>query len=267
MHSSLLNSPHLAEARRRIESDSYKPESKQYNCNICKDTGYIAITKDGIEMPSLDSIGLDYKFMKPCKCEIEKRLQESLKRTGLDVEEYANKSFDTFKCDNQEAQKMYDLAQAFLNDKNATGIGYFGKSGTGKTHICIAICNELLKQGIIHKYFNYRRDIQALIATRFDEASYAKKLSEWINVNTLYIDDFLKLARNKDGSYNLQELQISFDLINTRYINKKKTIISSELTVSEIKNIDEAIGSRIFEMIDPYGMKLTGANRRFIREQ
>ena len=64
---------------------------------------------------------------------------------------------------------MYDLAQSFLKDDEAKGIGFWGNSGTGKTHICIAICNELLKKGISHKYFNYRRDIQRLIALRFKE--------------------------------------------------------------------------------------------------
>ena len=266
MNQSLMKSAHLREAMERIKDENYKPSSKKYACELCKDSGVIVITDDGEEIPALDAVGMYYKYTKPCKCVLEKQLQESLKRTGLDIEEYQSKNFETFKRDTEEANKMYKLAQDFLKDEHATGIGFFGKSGTGKTHICIAICNELLKKGVIHKYFNYRRDIQVLIACRFNEETYNKKLSEWMNVNVLYIDDFLKLAKNKDGTYNVQELQISYDIINTRYINKKKTILSSELSVSDIKNVDEAIGSRIFEMIDPYGIKLTGANRRFIRE-
>ena len=261
----LTGNSKLKAAMERIKNKAYVSDTKRYICEFCKDTGAIAITHDGKEIPMLDAAG--QIRVKVCKCVIEKQMQEKLKCTGLNMEEYKNKSFETFKCDTEEAQKMYKLAKSFLKDSEAKGIGFWGNSGTGKTHICIAICNELLKKGISHKYFNYRRDIQRLIALRFKEEEYIKVLDEFLSAEVLYIDDLFKLSQNNDGTYNKQELQIMFDIINTRYLNKKITIFSSELTVSEITKIDKAIGSRIFEIVDPYGLKLEGTNRRFkVRE-
>lgn len=253
----------LQEAIARVSNPNYKREEKKYKCMTCKDTGFISITFDGEEHPSLDILSSQVQSMKTCACKLKQQNEDSLKRTGIDLSEYKNKSFETFKRDTVLAIKMYDMAIKFLNDPNSKGIGYFGKSGTGKTHICIAICNELAKKGIIHKYFNYRRDMQQLRSLIFDEENYNKKLSEYLNIPVLYIDDFLKLAKNNNGSINIQELQIAFDIVNTRYINKKTIIMSSEYTIAEIKEIDEALGSRLFEMITPYGLKVEGENRRF----
>ena len=88
MNLSLFKSPHLKEAMERVNDEKYKPSSKKYECELCKDSGAIAVTDDGVEIPSLDAIGMYCKYTHPCKCVLEKRLKESLKRTGLDIEEY-----------------------------------------------------------------------------------------------------------------------------------------------------------------------------------
>lgn len=260
---SIYRSKLLQEAIARVNDPNYRQNEKTYKCSMCEDTGFIAITFDGAEKSSLNVPSAEGCRMKPCACKIKQQHEESLKHTGIDLIEYKTKSLETFKRDTVLAMKMYDMAIKFINDPDAKGIGYFGKSGTGKTHICIAICNELVKQGIIHKYFNYRRDMQNLKSLMFDEENYNKKLSEYLTIPVLYMDDFLKLAKNNNGSINIQELQIAFDIVNTRYINKKKIIMSSEYTIAEIKEIDEALGSRLFEMINPYGLKVEGENRRF----
>ena len=95
----------------------------------------------------------------------------------------------------------------------------------------------------------------------YQDEAYQELMYKWTNCPILYIDDFLKFATNKDG-IQTQDLQIMFDIINSRYINKKITIFSSELTVKEISNVDEALGSRIYAMIEPYGLKCDGKNRR-----
>lgn len=236
---------------------------KIYACDLCKDSGYIATTADGKEYACTDYEAINYVSIKHCICKKKRDAKESIVRSGLSIEEYESKSFGNFKRDTELAVKMYDMAQQFINDNNAQGIGYFGKSGTGKTHICIAICNQLIEKGISHKYFNYRRDIQELNALRYKPEQYHKKLGDFITTPVLYIDDLFKLARTNKGEMDVYELQIMFDIINTRYINKQKVIISSEYTVAEIKDIDEAIGSRIYHMVSPYGMKCEGKNRRF----
>lgn len=87
-------------------------------------------------------------------------------------------------------------------------------------------------------------------------------MDKWQGCRLLYMDDLLKFARDTHGNILSQELQIIYDIINTRYINKAITVFSSEYTVSEICEIDSALGSRIYEMVNPYGMKCEGKNRR-----
>ena len=43
------------------------------------------------------------------------------------------------------------------------------------------------------------------------------------------------------------DLNVAFELLNARYNARKRTIISGERTIGAIMDIDEAIGSRIYE--------------------
>ena len=71
----------------------------------------------------------------------------------------------------------------------------------------------------------------------------------------------------KDGhlvDIDREELKVVFDLINARYLNHLTTLFSSEYSVNDITLVDEALGSRIFEMIKPYGLLVDGKNQRLV---
>lgn len=219
-------------------------------CPTCNGDGFVWVIEDG------------HDRVKECKCRKALLVERYLKNSGIDHTEYKEKSLETFCTDNDEAKAMKELAEKFLADESAKGIGYFGKSGTGKTHICIAICQELTRQkGWAHYYFSYRREIQRLKAVMYDDAEYGKMIAKWTTCRVLYIDDFLKFATDQRGIIQKQDLQIMYDIINTRLLNKAVTLFSSEYTVGEVTRIDEALGSRIFDMTT-YGMKCEGKNRR-----
>jgi DNA replication protein DnaC len=221
-------------------------------CEKCNDIGYTFTEIDG------------YLTSKMCSCQREKTIESILKSSGITYEEYQSKTLESFKTENKMAAEMKSMAEKFIADKKATGIGYFGKSGTGKTHICIAICNELTKKRLLlHRYFSYRTDIQKIKACYYDLDMFNHTMGKYLSCDVLFIDDLFKFATNKDGGIQTQDLQIMFDIINTRYLNKSITIFSSELTVEEIRKIDEALGSRIYAMIQPYGVKCIGENMRF----
>lgn len=252
----------LQEALRR-QAEGIKVIDIIYDCEECKDCGFIALNlqeqyKAAIDVPSSQQV-----TMRICNCKIQEGIRTNMKHSGIDLSEYDKKTLKTFKAIDDESKKMKELALKFLADYDAKGIGFFGKSGTGKTHLCIAILQELALRGIQHRYFNYRTDIQVLKQLKYEYEEYAKKMNDFKNCTVLYIDDLFKLAHNNKGELDHQELQIIFEIINTRYMNKKVTIVSSELTVNEIKDIDEATGSRIFEMLEGYGMKCEGKNKRF----
>ena len=226
------------------------------DCKICGGSGYILEVIDG------------YETFRECECIHPHRIKRYLLGSGIHYKEYAEKSLDTFREDTEEAKRMKLLAKQFLADQNAIGMGFFGKPGTGKTHICIAACQEFTrKQYLPHYYFSYRSEMQRLKAAYYDSESYGRMMEKWQGCKLLYIDDLLKFAKDMHGKFLNQELQIIYDVINARYINRAKTIFSSEYTVSELCEIDSALGSRIYEMVNPYGMKCEGENRRVAAEK
>ena len=62
------------------------------------------------------------------------------------------------------------------------------------------------------------------------------------NAKVLLIDDLFK------GSISKSDINIMFELINYRYFNKLPVIVSTELSIENLVNIDEALGSRLIEM-------------------
>lgn len=224
------------------------PEEKEYQCEKCKDTGLIKLEKDG-----------QTKVMYCPDCKKKRDLGRWLSQSGVSKNDYNRYKMTAFLTDTKESSRMADMARRFLNDKNAKGIGYFGRSGTGKTHICIAICQEMKKE---HHYWQYRTQIQRLKAVMYKDLDQYEELLKIPKTSTcLYIDDLFKGAWI-NGEMANQDLQIMFDIIDARYINGLQTIVSSEYKLNQIAGEDEAIGSRLYEMLNPYILHVSGKNRR-----
>lgn len=223
-------------------------EEKEYQCEKCKDTGLIKIEKAG-----------QTKVMYCPDCKKKRDLERWLSQSGISKNDYNRYKMTNFLTDTKESSKMADMARRFLNDKNARGIGYFGRSGTGKTHICIAICQEMKKE---HHYWRYRTQIQRIKAVMYKDLDQYEELLKIPKTSTcLYIDDLFKGAWT-GGVISNQDLQIMFDIIDARYINGLQTIVSSEYKLNQIAGEDEAIGSRLYEMLNPYILHVSGKNRR-----
>ncbi len=88
----------------------------------------------------------------------------------------------------------------------------------------------------------------------------------WKTCPNLYIDDLFKLSGTVENghltSIDRDDLRIMFDIINARNLNHLTTLFSSEYSVKDITAIDAALGSRIFQMVTPYALGISGANQR-----
>ena len=77
----------------------------------------------------------------------------------------------------------------------------------------------------------------------------SKSVSDYLefikNVDVLFIDEMLK-------KFNETDLKYLIEIINYRYTNDLKTIITSEKTISELLDIDEATFSRMIEKSKKY---------------
>ena len=82
-----------------------------------------------------------------------------------------------------------------------------------------------------------------------DREWYEKRIERLKTVPVLYIDDFWK-AKKTDGQTRVTDgdVNLAFEILNFRYNDSKlRTIISSEMMLENVLDIDEATGSRIYE--------------------
>ena len=68
---------------------------------------------------------------------------------------------------------------------------------------------------------------------------------------------------NKQGS----ALEIAFDLINRRYNNRKATIISSELQIGDVEQLDKALAGRIKERSGKFMLNIKNEDNRNYRKR
>lgn len=221
-------------------------------CPKCDGSGYIKTFHNGIG------------HIETCPICAARRANEArLKQSGISASDYERYTLESFKADTDDARRMKAAAEYYLEHASENqSIGFFGKPGTGKTHICIAICQALKRP---HYYWQYRAEIQKIKNAAYRLPLEYDNLIKWAaSANLLYIDDLFKGAVINGGLAG-QDEQIMFDVINRRYINKLPTIFSSELSLKKIMTMDEAVGSRIAEMTGIYAITCGGVNRRVVK--
>lgn len=211
-----------------------------YNCVECKNRGYYYVV-DNNEIK-----------VKKCKCMKIRRINQSLEQCGISKKMFDTKTFESFttaeEWQNKLKSKFIDYSKEGKESDYWLYIG--GISGLGKTHLCTATIKELiLNNGYSAKYMLWKDDIIKL--KQMKKSSYTENIEqyeelmkEYKNVDLLYIDDFFKLI---DKYSKEEDLNLAYEIINARYINNKKTIISSEFDKSQLKDFDLAIFGRIWE--------------------
>lgn len=127
-----------------------------------------------------------------------------------------------------------------------------GQVGSGKTHLSLAISNDLMDSGVGVLYMPYRDVIISLKQNIMDEEYYRKAVDRYKNARVLLIDDLFK------GGISKSDINIVFEIVNFRYFNNLPMIVSTEKTFGELVEIDEAIASRIIEMSKDYLVSVKG---------
>ena len=203
-----------------------------YRCKKCRDMTFII--DDGIDTP--------------CECRALREAEDILKKSGIG-KEFRNKRFDNFDFSRSMAtmegyKKAMDYENEFLDIENnrCNSVMFLGQVGSGKTHLSMAICNELMDRGISVVYMGYRDAITGIKQNMMDSVYYNKMMNRYKSARVLFIDDLFK------GKITDSDVNIMFELINHRYFNNLPIIISSECGVGRLLDIDEALCSRLVEM-------------------
>ncbi len=221
------------------------------DCPICKNRGYIAIVKNG------------YVINEDCKCLIERRVNLYLEKSGLS--DIARKfTFENYKETEQWQKGIKKLALEYVEkdwNKNWFFIG--GQVGSGKTFICTAIIIALMKKDIKGYYMLWQDEIARIRALKFQSDKLDNTLDKLTNVKVLYIDDLFK---SYNGQIDKEDFNLTMNLINIRYKENRTTIISTELTLDEIRAIDKSLGGRIYERTtDKYNVSISKSDKKDFR--
>ena len=221
-----------------------------YDCQLCKNKGFIA------EVRYVEKGGYYTETHIPCKCQRARKAIKRLNRSGLKdvVRKY---TFANYKTEDEWQKRLKEKATAFCKDNKATWFFIGGQSGAGKTHLCSAVTVQYIRDGYEAKYMLWRDEIVRLKAVVNDPLEYGEMMNELKTAPVLYIDDLFKNGKGVNGQATMPtpaDVNAAFEIINYRYNNPALvTIISSEKTIAELNEIDEAIAGRIAELTKPFG--------------
>lgn len=214
------------------------------NCELCGNTGVILIS---------DEHGLRSR---ECECMKRRRSLRSIRNSNME-DLLSRYTFENYETPDDKRKGILRTAEKYVEEN---GDGWFfisGRSGSGKSHICTAICKALIDRNNEVKYMPWRDESAALKSCITDYELYDSRISKLKETPVLYIDDFWK------GGVTEADVRLSFEIINARYCDSsKKTILSSELPIAEIIRIDEAVGGRIYERSRGYCKKAPEENWR-----
>lgn len=212
-------------------------KKKQYECEKCKDSGFIMITDEN-----------GYEVARRCECFDVKQARSLMKLSGISLE-FQSKGFKNFETRNNPQlenakNKAVKYLQTFkdIEKTRYNSILFCGQVGAGKTHLGTAICSNLLSCGVAVIYMPYRNAVTKIKQKLLDETEYERELSKYMTARVLYIDDLLK------GKITESDINVMYEIVNYRYMNNLPLIISTEKNLDELLDFDEAIGSRIIEM-------------------
>lgn len=229
----------ISESKRISEVDllnSQKGSLTGYDCVLCQNKGVIYYDEEN-----------DGIYVVPCTCMQIRKALKRIRDAGL--EKLVDKcTFENFSMEKPFQKAMVQLAKQYLNNG---GIGFFvgGQSGCGKTHICTAITGQLIYRGSNAVYMQWRDD-SVRLKQYANDPQYEYMIQKYKSCSVLYIDDLFKTQARKSPTQ--ADINLFFEIINQRYLRQERTIISSEWTLEQILDFDEACGSRIAEMCADY---------------
>lgn len=207
----------------------------RYTCPDCHDTGFV----DG----------------RMCQCLKQMRRAAAYQQLSSDLPldkcRFDNFSLDFYRASDRAYRQMEGVlracrkfAQNFRTD--SPSMLFKGGTGLGKTHLSLAIANEVIAKGFGVVYGSAQSFAAALERERFDRegASTALQLT---GCDLLILDD---LGAEFPSNYVNATL---YDAVNARMLADRPTVISTNLSMKEL---EDRYGERLASRIAGYYGKL-----------
>ena len=241
--------------KNNIDKNYLQPK---YECQLCKDTGYIQDENHrSIICSCLKQKLLDISYNKSNISNLDKEnfstFNDNIFSNKPDPEKYNNIHISPRQNILMIKEKCIEFVENFDNPEYKNLL-FTGNTGLGKTFMTNCIANELIKKGKNVLYQTAPVLLETVIDNKMNKYKTSSQDDFYKNVleaDLLIIDD---LGTECINSMKLSEL---FTILNTRLLNLNnkitKTIISTNLNINNIfQNYEERIGSRIAGYYDIY---------------
>lgn len=208
-------------------------DASMVDCSVCLNRGYIAFVDDSGMLRTRE-----------CQCMGKRRSLKRIQRSGLS-ELLQRYTLETWEAKEPWQGNLADMVRGYADNPS----GWFflaGRPGTGKTHLCTALCGLLMDKGLEVRYLLWRDFSSRAKAVINDEETYRHLVEPMKSVPVLYIDDLFKTGKGQSPTTG--DVNLAFEILNSRYNDERLlTVVSSELTVEKLLDVDEAVGSRVYE--------------------
>lgn len=212
-------------------------------CNLCgnKQTVARVTPQMGQRSDGSEYVRNWYVQDELCACVAKRNEMIKLKKSGM---KDAIDNVGKFVATEEWQQIILQKARGFVAQNHATCFFIGGNSGSGKTHISTLICRTLMERGYALIYRKWIEAMRELTDYRNEQRN--ELFTELTSIEVLYLDDVFKPT---GAAPDAREVRATFEIIDRRYISPGKiTLISSELTINQIQQIDYATARRIEEL-------------------
>lgn len=226
-----------------------------YTCTLCRDTGF---TEDGKRCQCLKRLAASFASENSNLTEYMK--EQTFDRSDFSL--FAKQPEENGKHPLRYIQRAYESGLRFAEtfDQTHANLLLMGNAGTGKTFLSGCIANYALARQKTVYYQSAFALFDMLEKVKFgrlsgDELEQAESISRYLyEVDLLILDD---LGTEFVSAYSTSAL---FDLVNTRLIRSKSTILSTNLSLQTIEQfyskrfLSRVVGS--FEVLPFIGQDL-----------
>lgn len=206
-----------------------------------------------------------------CSCEAERREREwqkhqevilEIKRNELRSDAFPDRNMRemTFENDDNPESQVSKAVRAYVDNfdtfrKRGKGLLLWGAVGTGKNYMAACAVNALLDKNIPCLITGLSRMVNSLRDSRDDGQDYIDSLRRY---SLLVIDDF---GAERGSEYMLEQI---FNIIDGRYRTGLPMIITTNLTIDQIKKPEDVFHERIYDRILEccHPIEIKGKSRR-----
>lgn len=228
----------------------------EYECEQCKDKGFL---EGGAK----------------CRCFMQKIVDHTYEMSNissiLSRDNFENFNMDLFDKNIVASEEISPFdnmknilssAEGFVHNfkkKETANLLLYGTTGLGKTYLCSCIAKALIEKGNLVVYQTSFQITEIMESYKFGkkvDAITRNKYNLLFESDLLIIDD---LGTEMTNTFTSVEF---FNVINTRLMQGKKMVISTNLLPSQITNVyGERIASRVLSGFEP--LKFIGSDLRW----